>query len=334
MTGMKYETKPVVSYTYNPNGTIATMGYGNGLTARYTYEKDVLLSKIVVVNTQNVEIYSQNYSYDANGLMTGTDHTEYVSKRGRVTRSYGYDTRDEITSIGVAYSTSNWTVGNVNKQFDYVYDANGNPMKYETPRLKDVNQNNMVIDTESDRLEERKNPGKNESEKYTYDAVGNMTGRELKNTATGKVLSRTEYIYNYQDQMSVVSQNGQIIAEYGYDTNRQRIYSKTYLSPYQSEKYYYWSGGKVIAEGDTQRGDNVVRYIYSGNQKVAMVRKGANGTETMYYFINNGQGTPVMIVNEAGAVVSRITMDEWGNITPVEHANLNEINYTGKKYDP
>ncbi|NBV84277.1 RHS repeat protein, partial [bacterium] len=33
MTGMKYETKPVVSYTYNPNGTIATMGYGNGLTA-------------------------------------------------------------------------------------------------------------------------------------------------------------------------------------------------------------------------------------------------------------------------------------------------------------
>jgi len=90
----------------------------------------------------------------------------------------------------------------------------------------------------------------------------------------------------------------------------------------------------VIGEGDTQRGDNVVRYIYSGNQKVAMVRKGANGTETMYYFINNGQGTPVMIVNEAGAVVSRITMDEWGNITPVEHANLNEINYTGKKYDP
>ncbi|NBV84127.1 hypothetical protein EBR57_08425, partial [bacterium] len=31
--------------------------------------------------------------------------------------------------------------------------------------------------------------------------------------------------------------------------------------------------GQVIGEGDTQRGDNVVRYIYSGNQKVAMVRK-------------------------------------------------------------
>lgn len=334
MTGLKYDSKNVVSYTYNSNGTIATMGYGNGITMKYTYAKDVLLSKISVVNAQNVEIYSQNYSYDANGLMSATDHTEYVSNKGRVTRSYAYDTRDEITSIALAYSTSNWTVANTNKSYDYVYDANGNALKYETPKLKDLAQNNMVIDTESDRLTERKNPMVNQSEKFTYDGAGNMTRRDLVNTVTGVVVSRTEYVYNYQDQLSVVSQNGQIIAEYGYDPNRQRIYSKTYTSPYQSEKYYYWSGGQIIAEGDTQRGDYTVRYIYSGNQKVAMVRKDATGTEKLYYFINNAQGTPVMITNDQGATVSKITLDEWGNLNQVEYGNLNEVNYTGKKYEP
>ncbi len=334
MTGLKYDSKNVVSYTYNSNGTIATMGYGNGITMKYTYAKDVLLSKISVVNAQNVEIYSQNYSYDANGLMSATDHTEYVSNKGRVTRSYAYDTRDEITSIALAYSTSNWTVANTNKSYDYVYDANGNALKYETPKLKDLAQNNMVIDTESDRLTERKNPIVNQSEKFTYDGAGNMTRRDLVNTVTGVVISRTEYVYNYQDQLSVVSQNGQIIAEYGYDPNRQRIYSKTYASPYQSEKYYYWSGGQIIAEGDTQRGDYTVRYIYSGNQKVAMVRKDATGTEKLYYFINNAQGTPVMIMSDTGNPVSKIALDEWGNLNQVEYGNLNEVNYTGKKYEP
>jgi len=192
----------------------------------------------------------------------------------------------------------------------------------------------MVIDTESDRLLERKNPGKNESEKYTYDAVGNMIRREVVNATTGTKNRQVEYRYNYQDQLTSVSQNGQLVAEYGYDTSRQRVYAKTNVSPYKSEKYYTWSGGQIIAEGDTQGGDNIVRYVYSGNQKVAMVRKDKSGNEQVYYFVNNGQGTPVMIVNDAGAVVSRITVDEWGNPSPVEYGNMNEVNYTGKKYEP
>ena len=65
-----------------------------------------------------------------------------------------------------------------------------------------------------------------------------------------------------------------------------------------------------------------------------MVRKDKSGNEQVYYFVNNGQGTPVMIVNDAGAVVSRITVDEWGNPSPVEYGNMNEVNYTGKKYEP
>ena len=41
-----------------------------------------------------------------------------------------------------------------------------------------------------------------------------------------------------------------------------------------------------------------------------------------------------MITNDQGTAVSKITLDEWGNLNQVEYGNLNEVNYTGKKYEP
>ena len=47
--------------------------------------------------------------------------------------------------------------------------------------------------------------------------------------------------------------------------------------------------------------------------------------------ITSAMATPVMITNDQGATVSKIAMDEWGNLNQVEYGNLNEVNYTGKK---
>ncbi|NBV42959.1 hypothetical protein EBR96_09370 [bacterium] len=56
--------------------------------------------------------------------------------------------------------------------------------------------------------------------------------------------------------------------------------------------------------------------------------------EKVYYFINNAQGTPVYIIDSANNVVSRISMDEFGNLAKTHLGSINEINYTGKKLDP
>jgi len=97
---------------------------------------------------------------------------------------------------------------------------------------------------------------------------------------------------------------------------------------------YYWDqAGRIAGEGHTVYGDYTVRYFYSGNEKVAMERYDTNTGETKYYyFINNPQGTPVLIIDEQNQKVSGLNLDEWGNQGAVSGPQQ-EVNYTGKKLD-
>ena len=77
-----------------------------------------------------------------------------------------------------------------------------------------------------------------------------------------------------------------------------------------------------------------MRYVYNGNEKVAMLRTDSTtGVESAYYFINDANGTPLMILDPVGAAVSRINMDDWGNLNKMRIGSRMEINYTGKKMD-
>ena len=49
--------------------------------------------------------------------------------------------------------------------------------------------------------------------------------------------------------------------------------------------------------------------------------------------INNAQGTPVLITDEQNNPVSKINLDEWGNVGDKTTGPRQEINYTGKKLD-
>ena len=72
---------------------------------------------------------------------------------------------------------------------------------------------------------------------------------------------------------------------------------------------------------------------YSGNQKIAMERRDmSTGQTSLFYFINNAQGTPVLILDNTGGIKSKINLDEWGNLGMLQGPSQ-EINYTGKKLD-
>ena len=57
------------------------------------------------------------------------------------------------------------------------------------------------------------------------------------------------------------------------------------------------------------------------------------GVSSFYYFINNAQGTPVLIIDEQNNPVSKINLDEWGNVGDKTSGPQQEINFTGKKLD-
>ena len=157
-------------------------------------------------------------------------------------------------------------------------------------------------------------------------------------------ITEFQYSYNYQGQLSKAQRidtqtpGYSATVSYGYDPLRQRVF---YNTPAQSQvgmKWVYWDvSGHEIGEGVTRPGlpdiDYAVRYIYSGNQKIAMIRPDETGAEQTYYFINNAQGTPALIVDEAGTILTRQKMDEFGNLECDVFGSKNEVDYTGKKKD-
>ena len=229
---------------------------------------------------------------------------------------------------------------------------------------------------------------------YSYDPMGNLTTK-LESAVNAGMAQRVDYVYNYQDQLGEVKRNGETIARYGYDTKRQRIYRQVYqpgfggsgtssgtsggsggvapgntsfllpeaaLREAKNGRLYMWdSAGRSIGEAEATTGRIVVRYIYSGNEKICdspelrkeqalpgfpgsvLVRlcehaatsknprvDTQSGARSWYYFVNNAQGTPVLILDESGGTISRVNLDEWGNVGQLI-GPASEVNYTGKK---
>jgi RHS repeat-associated protein len=324
LSQIKYNNQSVLTYTYNPNGTVASLVYGNGKTMSYTYQKEVLLSGINYNNGQ----YSQSYNFDTVGKITQTQHNDYVTYGSPLTRAYNYTQKDELKSMDL----------NGSRYYTHDFDKNSNLIRFETrnnraftgTNLTQPSQN-MIIDVDSDQLLQKnhKNGGVIQ---VSYDPEGNMSRKKY--VLPGNLVwTDRQYTYNYQGQLQTVSENGAIIADYGYDHKRQRIYSNTRLVDFPVKFYYWDQSGRVIGEGVHGKTDFSVRYIYNGNQKVAMERRDMNsGQIEMLYFVNNAQGTPVQIVDQNSNPVSRINMDEYGN-PGIMFGPAAEVNFTGKKMD-
>jgi RHS repeat-associated protein len=313
----------IVAYEYDRSkGRVSSMSLGANLKVTYAYDdKGMVLSKIVTKKDGTV-LYEQRYSYNSYGLLTKTENTHPI--KGVLTnRAYTYSQQDELMATVVD--------GDSNKQYAYSYDKLNNMTIYtvaEEEKPVTVAMNYSI----KNELLEQKYPDDRRID-TAYDAEGKLI-RKTKYTQ-GKVVREDKYRYNYQGQIEEVTRDGNHLATYYYNHKRERVYSDTSsdLANAVVEKWYYNNGaGQIIGEGSFEQ-EYEVRYIYSGNEKVAMIRPDKNGVEKVYYFINNMQGTPVFITDAEGVIESRIQMDEWGNVGGFNISSLYEVNYTGKKLD-
>jgi len=317
-----------ISYTYNPNGSIRTMTYGNGTTITYEYERDILLKRVLAKTKANKILYEQSQTYDTIGRITKISHNDYIHHQAPVERSYTYTDDNELKTVHF----------NGQLHYTHAYDKTGNHTRYETLRNRRINKDNMIIQEPKNQLKEKHHTD-GKTIRLSYDALGNLTQKDRRWTANSPA-DTTRYSYNADHQISQIEQNTQLLMAAKYDANRQRIMTTMPgQAPDSGTKWYYWDlNGQIIGEGHSEYGDYTVRYLYSGNQKAAMIRpkdlKDRSKGEAVYYFINNPQGTPVLIIDENGNAVSKINLDEWGNIGPMTQGTRAEINYTGKKLDP
>ena len=306
----------------------------------------------------------QSLAYDAMGRCT----KETVALPGGQTREncFTYGTLRHLTDMDSLLSA----MSNGTESWSYEYDNVGNITK--------ITSGTKVITYQYDELNEliRENNGVlGTTVLYTYDAGGNMTSRKTYDYTEGtlqtikknetftyrsdgwkdQILSWNGYRYTYDAggnptllrgvpltwgegrRLKKVSLSWGTV-DFAYDSDGKRV-KKT--SGNTETKYYYngstLSGLVKTTTGSTGTTKTTVQFVYDAEGKPFMLR--FNG-KTDYFYLYNGLGDVVGLVDSSNQVVVRYQYNSWGKVTSTQDtsgvslATLNPFRYRKYVYDP
>lgn len=136
-------------------------------------------------------------------------------------------------------------------------------------------------------------------------------------------------VYNEANQLKQVKNctTNQLIAEYVYDYNGNRIEKKNYqngqliATVYSPEDEYETK--KIASTGATQN----TTYYFANDQLIA--KKNPDGSKN--YYSNDHLGSASVVTDQNGTVVEQTAYDPWGNIT--SGGTNGKYQYTGQEKD-
>ncbi|WDU83820.1 RHS repeat domain-containing protein [Caloramator sp. Dgby_cultured_2] len=170
---------------------------------------------------------------------------------------------------------------------------------------------------------------------YTYDdsnwkdKLTSFDGKTITYDAIGNPLSYDGYIFTWEEgrQLARIQGNGLNIS---YKYNDQGIRTEKTVNGVTTK--YYLLGDKVILETN---GLDTIHYSYDSSDN--LVSMNLNGVE--YYYVRNGQGDIIALIDGQGNEVVTYTYDSWGNIISIDGSLAttvgvkNPYRYRGYRYD-
>ena len=272
--------------------------------------------------------------------------------------SYAVLVEDENAASGLLESVTNGT----NAAIRYTYDGNGNITEIrEGTQLKAryaYDSLNQLI------REDNAYTGKTVT--YTYDAGGNILGKTEYTYTTGELGSPTRsVVYGYTDStwkdlltsydgtaitydeignplnwrggMSFTWQNGRqlagiskdgLTASYAYNDSGIRLRKTVNGVTTQ----YYLNGSLILSE---VTGNVQTDYYYDESGNVFGFKRG----DSEYYYIRNGQGDIIGILDSSGTQIVSYVYDSWGKLVSISGSQAetigetNPFRYRGYYYD-
>jgi len=304
----------ITQFEYDPLGRTRAIEHPNAYHTLYTYNKTQV--QRVQTNGQSLSATSDSdyaqYEYYPNGMLKKITYPKLDDTNGSyLTSEFEYDGLNRLLSV------INKKASQVLSFYSYTYDENGN-MLSQTNAEGTTDYTYDVLD----RLETIAYPH-GESIEYAYDLRGNrMTiATSVPPLHDGEV----NYTYNVWDQLTSVDNDG-TVTTFEYEPQGMRI-KKTNQT--ETIRYTYDNSGRVIAEADASFTVQT-NYVWGPDR---LLQKRDTVTEDRYYYLYNGHGDVVQIVDQEGEVVNEYAYDEWGNITAQEEIILNPFKYAGEIYD-
>ncbi|MEK8130477.1 RHS repeat-associated core domain-containing protein [Paenibacillus filicis] len=224
-------------------------------------------------------------------------------------------------------STWTWTYEGLKSTLIHVQTGKGTLHNYQYTNNLKGNQTLRVQDGQSqsfvyDKLS-RIQTSSEYQENYTYDSRCSL---QTLQSMKPMMLTDQSFTYDKKNRLTMVKGGQGNSVSYKYNGDGLL----TERSENGNTTRYYYDGSNIIAEGQVV-GSVVTRkasYI-RGNRLVARVD--AAGTKT--YYMHNGHGDVVGLVNAAGQVVNTYTYDIWGNPLTTQEQVQQPFRYSGEYWD-
>ena len=286
--------------TYLPSGPLAAMTYGDGAVHSNSFDTSYRLTAVT----------------DINGAVTNYHKT------------YGYDTRDDLTAItDVLNSAQDEAFTHTPRQFldtatgaygaqDYDYDAVGNRSSFEVVQNAILTLDTYSYPGSSNRLSQVAEGG-GHTRTFTYDAAGNTTYDQR------TAVDGYGYTYNAANRMDTIAKNGVVQAEYKYNALGQQVIRQLNGQGITINAAYDLDGNR-IAEYNAQTSTLLAEYVWLNGQPIAAV----SGGQT-YYVRSDHIGRPSFATDGTGAVVWDASYKPFGEVDTSTGAPIN-LRYPGQ----
>jgi RHS repeat-associated protein len=328
-----------ISYTYNLDGSVATITYPSGRQVAYTVSNAQRLTaaKDVASGTQ----YAAFASYAAPGSLQGVITGQISGGFGGVTEAHSYNSRLEYTSTQA--SSSNGTALNLSFNYNLPGGNNGS--------VSSVTNNVDVGRTETFQYDPLNRIGAASSQaasgadcwgqSFTIDALANMTQINL-TQCSGTLLNVTvdgnnRFVGFGYDAVGNLTGDGTLT--YSFDAENRMsaaasvnyIYDGNGLRVKKSNGTLYWRSisGDAIAESDLA-GNVTGEYVFFAGRRVA--RRDSSGN--LFYYFSDAVGNTRTITDATGHVCYDADFTPYGY--EMIHTNTCPQNYkfTGYERDP
>lgn len=287
------------SYEYDKN-RISKVQIPSGTKAEYTFYDDGKLKSVTYPALSDGSILKSEYTYDGLSRLK-----TLVNKKGTSvlsSYSYTYDSNGNIL-------TANESVGNNTNNTTYSYDKLNRitsvigTKNADSYYEYDYRGNRKVNFEQTDFLSEN-------SASYRYDMLENMCYSKTGNNTTVIKYGTNGYRY-------VKRENSELPEYYIYDQQGRLQTEVTFVNATVNDtkqiimypKYQYiWGPDKVLAQFDVLN-------------------------NAIYYYLYNGHGDVIQIVDTDGNIVNSYDYDVWGNFISKEETIHNPFTYFGQTYD-
>lgn len=287
------------SYEYNKN-RISAVSVPNGAKVRYEFYDDGKLKTVTYPTLNDGGILKSEYTYDGLSRLK-----TLVNKKNNIVLS----------------------------SFEYTYDGNGNILTVE--ETVGGNTNNAAYTYDKLNRIISVTGSKGNDSYYEYDYRGN---RKI-NFEQTDFLSEENAVYRYDLQEKMCyAQTGDNTTEIEYGTNGYRCIKRDNAE--NTDYYIYDQSSRLQAEAA------IVRVVLDGSVKTVMhpsyqyvwgpdkvLAQFDILNNEIYYYLYNGHGDVVQIVDTNGNIVNSYDYDVWGNFITKNETIHNPFTYFGQTYD-